>query len=79
MTDADLHAKRRLGFEASVPNPTLAIMGSTMQIDGVASAVEPTNNTQAKENNRTKLADGTSVSGATNGSAASFEDDRRAQ
>jgi hypothetical protein len=81
MTEADLNAKRRLGFDgAPTPNPTLTILGPNMLIDGENSVdLDPIDNPPAKENKRTKLVDGTSVSGASSGSAASLEGDRRAQ
>jgi hypothetical protein len=35
MTEADLNAKRRLGFDGvPTPNPTLTILGPNMLIDG---------------------------------------------
>jgi hypothetical protein len=74
MTEADLNAKRRLGFDGvPTPNPTLTILGPNMLIDGENSVEsDPLDNPLAKENKRTKLADGTFVSGASSGSAASL-------
>jgi hypothetical protein len=81
MTEAGLNAKRGLGFDgAPIPNPILAILGSNMLIDGENSVeLDPLDNLPAKENKRTKFADGTSVSGASTGSVASLEGDRRVQ
>jgi hypothetical protein len=81
MTEAEKQAKKRLAFgdDTDTDLGKLTDMNAAMVVDGTLSNMENVNK-RGDENTkkRHKITDGTSVSTDT-GSAASFEDDRRAQ
>jgi hypothetical protein len=79
MSDSEKNAKKRLALENDPhsADTRLAITNS-MLTDNVEEALQQDGMVEL-ENKRYKMHDGTSVSGASNGSAASFEDDRRVQ
>ena len=81
MLDLEKNAKKRLDFD-KVSSASVGVLPLTnaMHVDG-DSVVPPseTGDQVVKDQKRYKREDGTSVSGQSNGSAASFEDDRRAQ
>jgi hypothetical protein len=78
MTEAEKIAKRRLDFGELPGKGELAIVPSNMLVDGVEN-----NSVQEQENSsdskRQKKSDGATISNQNAGSAASLEDDRRAQ
>ena len=78
MSDAEKAAKRRLEFGGDIGNENLAIIASDMLVDGVTvnPLFEKENSSDSK---RQKKEDGTTASNQSAGSAASLEDDRRAQ
>ncbi|KAM0925913.1 hypothetical protein ACQ4PT_003807 [Festuca glaucescens] len=78
MPDADKAAKRRLEFGDDTGNANLAIISSDMVVDGVT--VNPLfEKEDSSDSKRQKKEDGTTASNQNAGSAASLEDDRRAQ
>jgi hypothetical protein len=81
MTDAEKNAKKRLTFDQTPPagGKTLALTNA-MHVDGIPFIdQEGEKENKEKDKKRYKKEDGTSVSGQSHGSAASFEDDRRVQ
>jgi hypothetical protein len=79
MTEAEKLAKRRLAFESTNIEKVGRQDNMAMSLDISPGAVPVVDNQEdGKVKKRQKGVDGTSVSG-TSGSAASLEDDRRAQ
>jgi hypothetical protein len=81
MSEAEKKAKKRLAFETNAEENgvTLTITNSAHTNVDLPSEDKVNEGLNEKDNKRHKREDGTSVSGNSNGSAASFEDDRRAQ
>ena len=81
MTQAETNAKKRLAFEEETHNEEkqLSLANATHGAPQSVMAMENPTVEVTKEKKRIKRSDGTMVSGASSGSAASLEDDRHTQ
>jgi hypothetical protein len=78
MTEAEKIAKRRLDFDNGPGKGVLAIVPSDMLVEGVEGNKDQ-DQESSSDSKRQKKSDGASISNQNEGSAASLEDDRRAQ